>query len=283
MTILFVNRLTVIDFSYLSPARGLVGESWQLDLELEGELDHQGMVLDFGEVKRSVKRLIDEHYDHKLIVPADYSGLTISEYPGGLHLSFTLQDGRQIEHRSPRDAICLVPLTRVTADQLSQTVADLLSPHTRDNVSGIRVRLWPENTDGPFFHYSHGLKRHDGNCQRIAHGHRSRIRILRNGKQDVLLEQRWAGRWSDIYIGTRADLIGNSRRDGIEHLEFGYRSAQGDFGLTLPAERCYLIDTDSTAENIAQHIADTLKAEFPRDQFRVYAYEGVDKGAIGVG
>ena len=64
--------------------------------------------------------------------------------------------------------------------------------------------------------------------------------------------------------------------------KLGYRGTQGSFGLTLPTAACYLIDGDSTVENIAQHIAERLKAEHPEDSFKVYAYEGVDKGAIGV-
>nr|HPQ26265.1 6-carboxytetrahydropterin synthase [Gammaproteobacteria bacterium] len=232
MTTLFVKRLTVIDCSVLSPARGLIGESWQVDIELDGDLDYQGMVLDFGEVKKSIKRLIDEQFDHKLLVPADYPGLQVAEYREGLHLSFTLQDGRDIEHRSPRDAVRLIPCERIAADRLAQIVTDYLSPQTPDNVSSIRVRLWPEPIDGAFYQYSHGLRHHEGNCQRIAHGHRSRIEILRNGQRDPQLEEQWADGWADIYIGTRADLIGTSRRDGVEYCEFGYRSSQGSFGLT---------------------------------------------------
>ena len=282
MTMLFVKRLTVIDSSILSPSRGLIGESWQVDVELEGDLDAQGMVLDFGEIKRSIKRHIDEQFDHKLLVPADYAGLKISDYSDGLHLSFETDDGRQIEHRSPRDAVRLIPCERIVTDRLAQVIADYLSPQTPDNVIGVHIRLWPESIDGAFFHYSHGLKHHDGNCQRIAHGHRSRIEILRNGQRDNALEDEWADRWSDIYIGTREDVIGSSTRDGVDYYEFGYRSAQGLFGLTLPQASCYLIDTDSTIENIAQHVAQRLKAQHPDDRFKVYAYEGVDKGAIGI-
>jgi 6-pyruvoyl-tetrahydropterin synthase len=282
MTTLFVNRLTVIDCSYLSPSRGLVGESWQVDIELDGDLDYQGMVLDFGEVKRVIKQLIDEHFDHKLLVPADYAGLRVSEYEGGQHLDFRCEDGREIQHRSPHSAVRLLPLERISSDRLAQIVADYLSPHTPDNVGSVRVRLWPERIEGAFYQYSHGLRHHAGNCQRIAHGHRSKIEILRNDRRDPALEAAWASAWTDIYIASRADLIGVSQRDRMDYYEFGYRSGQGEFGLTLPQQSCYLIDTDSTVENIAQHIAERLHAEHPDDRFRVYAYEGVDKGAVGV-
>jgi 6-pyruvoyl-tetrahydropterin synthase len=283
MATLFVNRLTVIDSSYLSARRGLVGESWQVDIELDGDLDYQGMLLDFGEVKRAIKRRIDDRFDHKLLVPAEHPGLQVDETPDGLYLSFRLDDGRGIEHRSPADAVCLLALTDIEPQSLAELIRADLMPVLPDNVRHVTLRLWPETIDGAYYHYSHGLKHHDGNCQRIAHGHRSRIEVHRNGVRDETLERQWAERWRDIYIGTRDDVIGTSRRDGIECLEFGYRAGQGDFGLTLPRDACYLIDSDSTVENIAQHIADRLKSEHPDDQFRVYAYEGVDKGAVGVG
>ena len=81
----------------------------------------------------------------------------------------------------------------------------------------------------------------------------------------------------DIYIGTREDLIDETDGD----YRFAYTSAQGAFALQLPKTDCYLIDTESTVENIAQHLADALKHEHPEDDFQVRAFEGVDKGAIG--
>lgn len=69
MTALFVNQLTTLDFSFLSPERGVVGESWLVDVTLYGDLDDQGMVFDFGHVKKQVKASLDLLADHKLLVP----------------------------------------------------------------------------------------------------------------------------------------------------------------------------------------------------------------------
>ncbi len=277
MAQLFVKRLTVIDFSYLDAERGLVGESWQVDIELTGGLDQQGMVLDFAEVKKTVKRLIDDNFDHRLLVPAQHPELAIWKANTITELSFPLNSGALIRHRSPQDAINLVPAETITPDSLVPAIIGTLTPEMPRNVTEIRLRLWPEHCDDAYYHYSHGLKHHCGNCQRIAHGHRSRLEILRNGERDRTLEQEWSRIWRDVYIGSREDL---NKQQG-DNLIFNYRSEQGEFSLSLPKPACYLVDTDSTVENLAQHIADTLKARFPLDAFRVYAYEGVDKGAVG--
>lgn len=276
---LFVKKLSVVDFSYLDSARGLVGESWQLDIALRGNLDAQGMLLDFGEVKRQVKRLVDEQFDHKLLVAAQDPCLTVSQLDQALHLSYETEIGERIQHQSPNQAVTLIEGSRIDPQSLAKAIKQKLAQHLPDNVESLQVQLWPEPSSGAFYHYSHGLKHHGGNCQRIAHGHRSSLQIERNGQRDPALEQQWADAWRDIYIGSREDLVAESDLE----LSFAYQSAQGGFALTLPRRRCYLIDSDSTVENIAQHIADNLSQRHPGEQFRVTAYEGIDKGAIGTG
>ncbi len=280
MTTLFVERLTVIDFSYLHPERGLLGESWLLDVELGGTLDAQGMVLDFGEVKRQVKQMVDSEFDHRLLIPQHYAGAQIEASDTGCTVRYRCRPGYSIYHRGPAAASCLLEVDEITPESVAAAIEARLQPGLPRNVSRIKIRLHAEQHGGHFYHVSHGLKRHAGNCQRIAHGHRSRIEIFENGRRSPDLEAAWAARWSDIYIGTEADLLAERQCDGVTYCRFGYRSGQGVFELELPKARCYLIASDSTVENLAQHIADRLKCEKPQARFEVRAYEGIGKGAV---
>ena len=71
---LFVEKLVNIDFSYLDVTRGLVGETWWASTSLEGALDQQGMVCDFGTVKKVLREWLDREIDHCLLVPAQAAG-----------------------------------------------------------------------------------------------------------------------------------------------------------------------------------------------------------------
>ncbi len=280
MTILFVNRLTALDAALLHPERGLLGESWLVDIELEGSLDHQGMVLDFGEVKRQVKRIIDQQFDHRLLLPVRYPGCRIEQEGDRCQVVFDLRPGGTIEHRSPVDAVGLIDADVVDSGSLARAITNTIRPQLPDNVQQARIHLHPEQINSAWYQYSHGLKHHAGNCQRIAHGHRSRIHIYRDGERDSRLEREWADRWRDIYLATRVDLQAPLERDGVTYCRFGYTASQGHFELILPESHCCLIDNETTVENLARHIAGTLGREHPGSRFRVQAFEGVDKGAI---
>lgn len=278
MSALFVDALTVIDFTYLHATRGLVGESWIVDLELHGALDAQGMVLDFGDVKKAVKREIDRIADHRLLLPAALPGLEIALLPDdNLRISHASHDEHLLIECPPTSVLQLAT-AEVDTRGLAAFLTVALKTVVPANVERIVVHLRPETIQGAFYHYSHGLKKHQGACQRIAHGHRSRIEIEENGVRNPALENRWATAFRDIYIGTSDDLTYTPTTD---HLRFAYVSIEGRYLLELHRRHVYLIDSDSTVEHIAQHIAGALKHDHPQRQYRVKAYEGVAKGAIG--
>jgi 6-pyruvoyl-tetrahydropterin synthase len=281
MATLFVDNLTVLDFSYLHAKRGMVGESWIVNLELSGELDEQSMVFDFGHIKKQIKRTLDECADHRLLIPAESDRLTHGT-DGEERISITWHyPGGDIRMRAPESSILLVPAMEISKGSLSLFLAERIREVVPGNVSEILLTLREEEFGtSPYYHYSHGLKKHDGNCQRIAHGHRSRIEIQENGRRSRYWEKLWADRWEDIYIGTQEDLEGTYYIDESPHHRFRYESAQGMFELLIPEDHCYLIATDSTVEQLAQHIVEQLAREAPGKHFRVRAFEGVSKGAI---
>lgn len=280
MNHLFVDNLTVIDFAYLDPNRGLVGESWIADVVLGGELDEQGMVFDFSNVKRTIKRVIDELVDHRLVVPRGYEGVAWTEEKPDT-FTWTLTDGSRIVHRGPDEAVVWLSAERVVPSAVAALLERELLAVLPGNVTDVQIHLREEVIEGCYYHYVHGLKKHLGNCQRIAHGHRSPIRIDRNGHRDYVLEKRWATLWCDIYVGSEEDVSGRwVDENGVAYVTFEYEANQGEFALTLPEQRVYMMTTDTTVELIAAHMADELKAEFPEDTIRVKAYEGVGKGAI---
>lgn len=277
---LFVDNLTHVDASYLDYERGLVGESWLAGLMLKGQLNQESMICDFGIVKRNTKKWLDNHVDHTLIVPTSMPTLNIKELGQSLEISFDYSSGGKFICSGPTEAFCLVEATAIDPDIMMPWVAERLKDNIPGNIEGISVTLQTELIGGAYYHYTHGLKKHDGNCQRIAHGHRSKIEIYLDHTRQPKLEKQWADQWRDIYIGTEEDLVEKPVFNDMVHQHYYYESGQGKFHITLPETKCYVINRDSTVEEIANHIASAIKSQNPNHTVCVRAYEGVAKGAI---
>ena len=206
---LFVNDLTVIDFSYCCATRGIVGESWIVDVLLDGSLNEMSMVLDFAVVKKQIKAIIDEAVDHKLLLPMLDSAITVADSTdraGHEFVDFSSQQGNY-NLQSPRCAFAKIDAAQIDIASVTAYLTDIILAQLPNNVQGLTLNLRPENIDGAYYHYTHGLKLHDGNCQRIAHGHRSKIHLYKNGQRSAALEDMWSLRWQDIYLAEQCDLV----------------------------------------------------------------------------
>ncbi|WP_144208990.1 6-carboxytetrahydropterin synthase [Shewanella donghaensis] len=286
---LFVKDLTVIDFSYLCPIRGMVGESWIVDVLLDGGLDEQNMVLDFSKVKKTIKSTIDDVADHRLLVPTACSDVRWQQQGDRVWMDFTSQQG-DIHLACPSQAFALIPTEVIDFDSVNSFLIKALRKALPENVQGISLTLRTEVLESPFYHYTHGLRKHDGNCQRIAHGHRSPITVFENGIAAPQWDQYWADRWQDIYLGSEEDIVScqsltlSAQTDISDdtHIGFHYQAPQGDFQLAMPKGNCDIIPHDTTVELLAQFVAETMAEKTPGSEFKVIAFEGVGKGAIAV-
>ncbi|MGJ8524736.1 hypothetical protein LMG33818_000444 [Halomonadaceae bacterium LMG 33818] len=271
---LFVHSLTALDASYWSAEQGLVGASWQVDIELDGELGEDGMLFDFGEVKPWIKEHIDNTLDHTLLVPTQMPGVSVQECVEGLCIRTQLP--YPMEVRAPRQAFTLLPWTDIDPERLGQYIAEQLMKRPPHNITDIRITLRQENiAEGYGYGYSHGLKKHAGNCQRIAHGHRSRLGIWKDGELDEALIRYWCQRLANIYLADEEDLVGNEEDDT---LRFAYQAKQGHFRIQLPRERVIVMPTSTTVEHIAHWLATEISL-VQGGRIRVQAFEGIGKGA----
>ncbi|PCI57818.1 MAG: hypothetical protein COB45_01975 [Gammaproteobacteria bacterium] len=288
---LFVDNLTVIDFSYLCKERGIVGESWIVDVLLDGSLNEQSMVLDFAIVKKQIKAIIDEAVDHKLLLPMQAAELTLanSTHHDNHQTLDYLSQRANYYLQSPSCAFAKIDCLQITIATVTEHLNAIIMAELPSNVKGLTLTLRPENISSDYYHYTHGLKLHDGNCQRIAHGHRSKIQIFVDEQKDSQLEQQWCQRWQDIYIASEADRIA---KEAIQlstqamnnltpdHQYFSYTAPQGRFDIAVDSKVLDVVDCDSTVELLADFIARQLKKGLPGKAVKVIAYEGVAKGAI---
>lgn len=86
------HRLT----NYEGKCRHLHGHNARVEIEVSGDgLDGRGMLTDFGDIKRVMKKWIDDELDHKMILKADDPVVALLRESGETY--FTIEDNPTAE------------------------------------------------------------------------------------------------------------------------------------------------------------------------------------------
>lgn len=291
---LFYENITVLDYAYLDDHLGVVGDSLKVHVEMVGQTDDEGILYDFSLAKNKVKEIIDRDCDHRLVAPG-----TAVQYDGDrcyIKYSYGLND-ETLEYWAPRQAICCIPSAHVSKENIKTYLEEIILQEMPENVLSVRLEMEREHQEDhtSYFHYTHGLKDHYGNCQRLLHGHRNTIKIVINGERNSSMEEIFSREffshnihfayWENVFnkdeiikaIGIETP---EGRYENTPDVHLRYEGNQGVFEGRIPGRLIYFLQMESTVENLSIHFATKVKSELsPTDSVTVYAFEGIGKGA----
>lgn len=125
--------------TYGGKCEPLHGHNYRASVAIEGELDENHYVVDFVELKRMMKRIVQE-LDHKMLLPRDNPALAIEETTDSVSVRY-----KEREYRFPRQDVCFLPVPNTTVEMIARYLAgrlkeDLFSAGARE-LSGIAVEV----------------------------------------------------------------------------------------------------------------------------------------------
>jgi 6-pyruvoyl-tetrahydropterin synthase len=204
---LFINDLTKLDSAIFDPSWGIVGQSWHVDVSLSGTLDECGFVYDFSTLKGLIKQTLKTSIDHALILPVGSQFVHYSELGSSEHwivhakTRMNAVDAKW-EYTCPKGAVYPIRCVAITPSVIEQEISKLIRHRMPPSVSEVKVKLRPEVVDPTIatFRYTHGISGHQGLCQRLFHGHRSRLEIYVNEERRPDQEQYVARELFGAYV-----------------------------------------------------------------------------------
>ncbi|MES2662199.1 MAG: 6-carboxytetrahydropterin synthase [Pseudomonadota bacterium] len=277
---LFVEQLTTVDFTYFDSDRGLLGQTYIVDVTLIGDLNPEYMMIDFGLIKKRLKSEIELLLDHKfwLFKPA----VKIEKNdPQNFHIQMNSKIGLYYL-TCPKSAVFFDLSERTLSLDLAKNHLEqqmlLFLQSKFPNIKALEIDLYLEEqkSNEAFFQYCHGLKTHNGDCQRIAHGHRSKIQIWLDSNYSEVLSREWANFLDGRFIANAEDEIVTQKTNSRV---FQYEAPQGVFYLEVPSDRVWIIEGETTIENITYNIARYLLNNHKNKKIKIRTYEGTRKGA----
>lgn len=292
---LFVKDICQIDCAMLDPSLGVVGQSWHVDLSVSGVLDENGFVVDFSPLKAMTKQVLKESVDHSLLLPVGSQSVQFRDCENGESWRMRSRPRNaateQIwDYECPMGAVLPIRAVAIKGNVVEQEIARILRHRISERVRHISITLREEKTASTeaTYRYTHGIRGHEGLCQRLLHGHRSKIEVFIGEERRPDLEHFVAREvfGSNVHIATPEQVVSGpveigQRSKSEEPVTLAYRGTLGAYKLVLPASRIFFVEKETSVERIAMEVAKLLKREEnPREKLRVVCYEGINKGAL---
>jgi 6-pyruvoyl-tetrahydropterin synthase len=294
---LFVRDVGKIDSALFDPGFGIIGQSWYVDVWLTGTLDENGFVFDFSPLKALIRQTLASTLDHALIIPVGSQTVQFSEF--GADERWTLKsksrsDARESrwEYSSPKGSVFPVHTVALKTANIEQEFGRILRHRLPPSVQHLAVKLREESiapTEASY-RYTHGITGHNGLCQRLFHGHRSRIEIYIGEERRPDLEHFVVREifGTNVHIATLDQIKSGDGEIGQRGktdapITLAYTGSLGSFEASIPASRVFFVEGETSVESLAREVARLIKREEkPNEKVRAVCYEGIDKGAESV-
>ena len=294
LSTLFVRDVGKIDSAMFDPGAGISGQSWYVDVWLTGTLDENGFVFDFSPLKALIRNTLSSTLDHALIIPVGSQTVQFSEFDRGER--WTLKSKARGESKdarwdytSPKGSVFPVHTVALKTANIEQEFARILRHRLPPSVHQLAVKLREESiapTEASY-RYTHGITGHNGLCQRLFHGHRSRMEIYIGEERRPDLEHFVVREvfGTNVHIATLNQIKSGNGEVGCrgktdEPVTLAYSGTLGSFEATMPSNRVFFVENETSVESLAREVARLIKREErPTDKIRAVCYEGIDKGA----
>lgn len=92
----------------------LHGHNWKLSVSIDGTPDKGGMMIDFGDLKKILRKIIKK-YDHRVLIPEKNKKIKFNKTDNN-ELNFEIAD---LKYILPRGDCVLLPLTNTTCEELA--------------------------------------------------------------------------------------------------------------------------------------------------------------------
>ena len=116
---------------YESKCLRIHGHTYNVDVEIWGDLNENGMIFDFNHLSRLIKLL-----DHRIIVSESW---VVERKKDTVIIE---KNGKRLE--LPQNEAVILDKPNVTAEYIAEWFAERIAEKAGDNVKKIRVKIWED-------------------------------------------------------------------------------------------------------------------------------------------